>query len=197
MTHYVQVVNDEITAYYNNPADRPSGEGWYAVDGYIDPGSVSPEIIDGVLHLTPRPVRPSFNHVWDQDSSQWVMPNETLIRIQWGQIKAIRDQLNAIVTIDDGWRIDVDVESMMTMNRRISQWGVGTNTMTPDGRQMWKGADNDLRYFTQTEFTEFVADVEQKQALKVDANFAYAEYIRAQLPVADDHPVFNPDNWPG
>lgn len=116
---------------------------------------------------------------------------------QWERIKAIRDELLAFVVLDDGWEVDVDVTSILTMSRRVVQWGVGTSTMTPDGRQLWKGKNNDIRFFTQAEFSAFVADVELKQALRTDAVFGFAEGVRALLPIGDDHPAFDRANWPG
>lgn len=117
---------------------------------------------------------------------------------QWEKIRSIRDSLQeSPVTLSDGWRIDADRDSVLRLQERVDQWGVGTHTMTPDGRQLWKGANNDIRLFTQSEFIALVDEVRAKRALKVDANFAYAESIRAQLPIAADHPAFSPVNWPG
>lgn len=117
---------------------------------------------------------------------------------QWNRLREIRDVLQeSPVTLSDGWRIDADRDSVLRLQERVDQWGVGTHTMTPDGRQMWKGANNDIRFFTHDEFIALVADVRSRRAIKVDANFAYAEQIRAQLPITDDHPAFNPANWPG
>jgi hypothetical protein len=120
-----------------------------------------------------------------------------VIRRQSSRITEIRDQLReSPVTLADGWLVDADRDSVLQMQEREAQWGIGTATMI-DGKQLWKGANNDVRLFTQVEFSAFVAEVREKRALKVDANFAYAESIRAQLPIPDDHPAFDPENWPG
>lgn len=121
----------------------------------------------------------------------------TLIAAQWEAVRSIRNSLrDAPISLADGWLVDADPDSVDTMKERVEMWGVGTDTMI-GGKQLWKGADNDIRLFTQAEFSAFVTDVRIRRTLKVDANFAFAEQLRAQLPLAADHPGFDPANWPG
>lgn len=117
---------------------------------------------------------------------------------QSARITEIRDTLrDASVTVAAGHPVQADRDSVLMMQETIDRWADITHMRTPDGRQLWKMADNTVHAFTQAEFVAFVAEVRQKRAQRMDVNFAYAEAMRAQLPLPDNHAVFDPSTWPG
>lgn len=186
------MVNDEI------------GEGYVDANGWtyrIAPEGVAMHdlttryVYAGGFHDLGAPPGPHYRR--DPATLSWVFDAGPAIAEQSQLVTFIRDQKRETpVTLADGWRVDADRDSVLMLQERLEQWGVGTATMTEDGRQLWKGADNDVRYFTQAEFAALVAEVRQLRAARADANFAYAEQLRAQLPLPADHPALRGEGWP-
>lgn len=114
------------------------------------------------------------------------------------RISEIRDTLrDSDVTLTAGYSVQADRDSVLMMQETIDRWADITHMRTPDGRQLWKMADNSVHAFTQAEFSAFVAEVRQRRAQRMDVNFAYAEVMKAQLPLPDNHAVFDSTTWPG
>lgn len=117
---------------------------------------------------------------------------------QSAAINVIRDALrDADITLTAGYAVQARPNDISMMIETIDQWDTITHMRDASGNQLWKDASNTIRAFSQTEFAAFVAEVRQRRAARMDVNFAYAEYMRAQLPLADDHAVFDASNWPG
>lgn len=196
--HFVRVNSQgEVISSISTPFWMISDADWIEVDRSIDVGSAIVKVVDGEVRITEKGFKPSYAHEWDYETDTWVVNSAIKAAAQWERLKACRLQVrDSPITLDNGWVVDADQESIQTMEARVNAWGVGTNTMTEDGRQMWKGTENDYQYFTQPEFAAFVAEVRTKQALRYDAAFAFAEYMRSLLPLDDDNPAFDAANWP-
>src|SRR6185503_20226109 len=96
----------------------------------------------------------------------------------------------ADITLEAGYAVQADRDSVLMMQETLDQWDTITHMRDVNGHQLWKDANNTIRAYSQTGFADFVAEVRQKRAARMDQNFAYAEILRAQLPLADDHAVF-------
>lgn len=113
------------------------------------------------------------------------------------RITEIRDWLrDQSVTLENGWRIDADRDSVITMQETLDRWDDISVMRDEQGRQLWKDADNEIRTMARPEFEAFVDEVRRLRAQRYDAIFGFAETVRAQLPLPDSHAVFQSATWP-
>jgi hypothetical protein len=117
---------------------------------------------------------------------------------QWEKIKVIRAAFKeSPIANDAGVLFDHDIPSQLLFKEAIENYAYTTQMKDPEtGKQMWKSLDNQIHLFSEQEFSELVAELGKNKAIFYDAKFAYAEYIRTLLPLPDDSPLFDGDNWP-
>lgn len=197
--HCVKVdENGNVVAAMTLPFSYLPDESWHEVPAPVQPGEAVVSFDNGTISVNPIGERPSDFHIWDSASGQWVLDTERKAADQSNRITIIRDRIrDSPIQLDDGWVVDADRDSVIIMDETVVNWDHITYMRTEAGEQMWKGTDNSIRSFDRQAFEAMVAEVHRKRAIRLDIAFAYAESIRALLPVPDDHPVFDRANWPG
>lgn len=114
-----------------------------------------------------------------------------VVERQRGVINSIRMDLEARpVALAEG-AFQCDERALTRIRLTMECWGATSHTRTEDGRQMWPDVGNQIHTFTEAEFADFLVRLRTAVAARADRLYALANDYKAQLPLADDHPIFD------